>query len=158
MGPVAQERKLVTAIPGPRSQALHARRGAAVARGLSTAFPVYIESGSGAILVDVDGNALIDLGSGIAVTGVGHAAEPWSTPYGSRSVGSATPASWSPRTRGTSPFAKSSTPGSRGRGRSCRPCSIRGPRPSRTRSRSPGTPPVARPLWSSTTPTTAGPT
>jgi 4-aminobutyrate aminotransferase/(S)-3-amino-2-methylpropionate transaminase len=35
---------------------------------------VYIDSGSGAILVDVDGNALIDLGSGIAVTGVGHAA------------------------------------------------------------------------------------
>jgi 4-aminobutyrate aminotransferase/(S)-3-amino-2-methylpropionate transaminase len=41
---------------------------------VSTAFPVYIESGSGAVLVDVDGNALIDLGSGIAVTGVGHSA------------------------------------------------------------------------------------
>jgi 4-aminobutyrate aminotransferase/(S)-3-amino-2-methylpropionate transaminase len=71
---VAQERRLVTEIPGPRSRALHARRAGAVAQGLSTAFPVYIESGSGAVLVDVDGNALIDLGSGIAVTGVGHAA------------------------------------------------------------------------------------
>ena len=73
---VAQERRLVTEIPGPRSRALHARRASAVAQGVSTAFPVYIESGSGAIVVDVDGNALIDLGSGIAVTGVGHAAAP----------------------------------------------------------------------------------
>jgi 4-aminobutyrate aminotransferase/(S)-3-amino-2-methylpropionate transaminase len=72
---VAQKRRLVTEIPGPRSRALHARRAGAVAQGLSTAFPVYIESGSGAVLVDVDGNSLIDLGSGIAVTGVGHAAE-----------------------------------------------------------------------------------
>jgi 4-aminobutyrate aminotransferase/(S)-3-amino-2-methylpropionate transaminase len=37
-------------------------------------FPLYIERGDGAILVDVDGNALIDLGSGIAVVSVGHAA------------------------------------------------------------------------------------
>ncbi|HXQ63103.1 MAG TPA: 4-aminobutyrate--2-oxoglutarate transaminase [Acidimicrobiales bacterium] len=73
--PVAQKRRLVTEVPGPRSRALHARRAAAVAQGVSTAFPVYIESGSGALLVDVDGNTLIDLGSGIAVTGVGHAAE-----------------------------------------------------------------------------------
>jgi 4-aminobutyrate aminotransferase/(S)-3-amino-2-methylpropionate transaminase len=72
---VAQERKLVTEVPGPRSRALHARRTAAVAQGVSTAIPVYIESGSGAILVDVDGNTLIDLGSGIAVTSVGHGAE-----------------------------------------------------------------------------------
>jgi 4-aminobutyrate aminotransferase/(S)-3-amino-2-methylpropionate transaminase len=72
---IDQQRKLLTEIPGPRSRALHARRAGAVAQGVSTAFPVYIESGSGAVLIDVDGNALIDLGSGIAVTGVGHAAE-----------------------------------------------------------------------------------
>jgi 4-aminobutyrate aminotransferase/(S)-3-amino-2-methylpropionate transaminase len=46
-----------------------------VADGVSTSLPVYIAAGSGAVLVDVDGNALIDLGSGIAVTGVGHAEE-----------------------------------------------------------------------------------
>jgi 4-aminobutyrate aminotransferase / (S)-3-amino-2-methylpropionate transaminase / 5-aminovalerate transaminase len=69
------KRRLVTEVPGPRSRELHARRSGAVAQGVSTAFPVYIESGSGAVLVDVDGNSLIDLGSGIAVTGVGHAAE-----------------------------------------------------------------------------------
>ena len=70
---IPQARRLVTEIPGPKSRALHGRRAGAVAQGVSTAFPVYIESGSGAVLVDVDGNALIDLGSGIAVTGVGHA-------------------------------------------------------------------------------------
>jgi 4-aminobutyrate aminotransferase/(S)-3-amino-2-methylpropionate transaminase len=73
---IAQERRLVTEIPGPLSRALHDRRTGAVATGVSTSLPAYIVAGSGAILVDVDGNALIDLGSGIAVTGVGHAAGP----------------------------------------------------------------------------------
>ncbi len=71
---IAQERRLVTESPVPGRAPCTARRAEAVAQGVSTAFPVYIESGSGAILVDVDGNSLIDLGSGIAVTGVGHAA------------------------------------------------------------------------------------
>ena len=70
---VGTERKVVTELPGPKSQALHARRMAVVSSGLSVGFPVYIERGEGAILVDVDGNQLLDLGSGIAVTGIGHA-------------------------------------------------------------------------------------
>ena len=70
---IPQRRHLVTDIPGPKSQALAARRRAAVAPGVSSVLPVYIERGEGAILVDVDGNALIDLGSGIAVTSIGHA-------------------------------------------------------------------------------------
>ena len=70
---ITQERRLVTALPGPRSKELAGRREAAVAAGVSSTLPVYIERGAGAILVDVDGNQLIDLGSGIAVTGVGHA-------------------------------------------------------------------------------------
>ena len=41
--------------------------------GVSSTLPVYIDRGEGAVLIDVDGNALIDLGSGIAVTSVGHA-------------------------------------------------------------------------------------
>jgi 4-aminobutyrate aminotransferase/(S)-3-amino-2-methylpropionate transaminase len=40
---------------------------------VSSVLPVYIEAASGAIVVDVDGNALIDLGSGIGVTSIGHA-------------------------------------------------------------------------------------
>ncbi len=70
---VPQKRQLVTELPGPRSRELAARRDAAVAPGVSSTLPLYVERGEGAILVDVDGNALIDLGSGIAVTSVGHA-------------------------------------------------------------------------------------
>ncbi len=69
-----QVRRLVTAVPGPRSQALSARRTGAVARGVSTMLPIYVEAAGGGIIRDIDGNSLIDLGSGIAVTSVGNAA------------------------------------------------------------------------------------
>ncbi|MGO8871008.1 MAG: 4-aminobutyrate--2-oxoglutarate transaminase [Acidimicrobiales bacterium] len=71
---IEQRRALVTELPGPRSHALERRRKDAVAPGVSSTLPVYVERGEGAILVDVDGNSLIDLGAGIAVVGVGHAA------------------------------------------------------------------------------------
>ena len=70
---IKQKRVLRTEIPGPRSNEIHTRRLAAVSAGVSSGLPAYIEAGSGAILVDADGNQLIDLGSGIAVTSVGHA-------------------------------------------------------------------------------------
>jgi 4-aminobutyrate aminotransferase/(S)-3-amino-2-methylpropionate transaminase len=69
-----QRRHLVTELPGPRSRELLARRDAAVARGVSTLLPVFVAAAGGGILLDVDGNALIDLGSGIAVTTVGNSA------------------------------------------------------------------------------------
>ena len=69
-----QERRLVTAIPGPKSLELMARRTAAVARGVGTTLPVFVERAGGGVIVDVDGNSLIDLGSGIAVVSVGNAA------------------------------------------------------------------------------------
>ncbi len=69
-----QERRLVTAIPGPRSIELHARRAAAVSAGVGGTLPVYITAAGGGVLLDVDGNSLIDMGSGIAVTTVGNAA------------------------------------------------------------------------------------
>ena len=69
---VAQERKVVTSIPGPKSQALHQRRLEAVSAGAGAALPVYIEKAHGAIIVDADGNHLIDLGSGIGVMTIGH--------------------------------------------------------------------------------------
>ena len=67
-------RRVVTEVPGPRSRELETRRRRAVAPGVSSSFPAYIARASGAIVEDVDGNRFIDLGSGIAVTGVGHAA------------------------------------------------------------------------------------
>jgi len=72
VSPVVEERRIVTAVPGPKSQAMHARRLAVVPRGVSSALPVYIERAHGAILVDVDGNQFIDLGAGIGVTTIGH--------------------------------------------------------------------------------------
>ena len=71
---VEQKRHLSTAIPGPRSVELHARKTSAVASGVGTTLPVYVERAGGGIVVDVDGNQLIDLGSGIAVVSVGNAA------------------------------------------------------------------------------------
>jgi len=73
-GTVAQERRLVTELPGPRSRELAARRAAAVTAAVGSTLPVYVERAGGGVVVDVDGNSLIDLGSGIAVTSVGHAA------------------------------------------------------------------------------------
>jgi len=70
---IPQKRHLLTELPGPRSRELHGRRTAAVAPGVSSTLPLYVDRAEGAILVDVDGNALIDLGSGIAVTSIGHA-------------------------------------------------------------------------------------
>jgi 4-aminobutyrate aminotransferase/(S)-3-amino-2-methylpropionate transaminase len=69
-----QERRLATAIPGPRSLELLERRNAVVAAGVGTTLPVFITDADGGVLVDVDGNSLIDMGSGIAVTNVGNAA------------------------------------------------------------------------------------
>src|SRR5262245_43604566 len=66
-----QERTLRTPLPGPRSQALTARRRVAVAAGVGSSVPVYAADADGGVLVDVAGNSLIDLGAGIAVTGVG---------------------------------------------------------------------------------------
>ncbi len=71
---LAQERRLVTELPGPRSRELIARRTAAVSAGVGTMLPVFITDASGGVLRDVDGNSLIDLGAGIAVMSVGNAA------------------------------------------------------------------------------------
>ncbi|MGH3869771.1 MAG: 4-aminobutyrate--2-oxoglutarate transaminase [Pseudonocardiaceae bacterium] len=72
--PLMQQRRLVTELPGPRSRELSARRDAAVCAGVNVALPVFIATAGGGVLLDVDGNSLIDLGSGIAVTSVGNAA------------------------------------------------------------------------------------
>ncbi len=60
-------------LPGSKSHQLQLRKVAAVSNGVGTVFPAYIQSASDGLLVDVDGNHLIDLGSGIGVTGVGNA-------------------------------------------------------------------------------------
>jgi 4-aminobutyrate aminotransferase/(S)-3-amino-2-methylpropionate transaminase len=71
--PLPQSRHIATEIPGPKSAQVLARRKEAVSAGLGTAFPVIIARAEGAIMEDIDGNRIIDLGSGIGVVNVGNA-------------------------------------------------------------------------------------
>src|SRR6266508_623329 len=64
---------LETAIPGPRSQEILARKQRVIAGPLSIFLPVVIERGEGATLTDVDGNTFIDFTGGVGCLNVGHA-------------------------------------------------------------------------------------
>ncbi|MBN7794579.1 4-aminobutyrate--2-oxoglutarate transaminase [Microbacterium esteraromaticum] len=68
-----QERRVVTALPGPRSAEILARKAQAVPAGVGHTAPIAAVAAGGGVIVDADGNSLIDLGSGIAVTSVGNA-------------------------------------------------------------------------------------
>jgi 4-aminobutyrate aminotransferase/(S)-3-amino-2-methylpropionate transaminase len=74
MAELEQRRILKTEIPGPRSLELMARKTGAVAKGVGTTMPVFAAEAGGGVVVDVDGNSLIDFGSGIAVTTIGNSA------------------------------------------------------------------------------------
>ncbi|MDA8579788.1 4-aminobutyrate--2-oxoglutarate transaminase [Pontimonas sp.] len=71
----ARSSRLVTAIPGPKSEALHKRRIATVSEGVAATFPVYAESAHDATIIDVDGNEFLDLTGGIGVMTIGHTNE-----------------------------------------------------------------------------------
>ena len=64
---------LRTSIPGPKSQALLARRKAAVPQGPFNIAPIFIDRADGATVVDVDGNVLLDFTGGLGSLNVGHA-------------------------------------------------------------------------------------
>lgn len=70
--PITQERRVVTEIPGPKSRELHARRTAVVPPGVHSVLPVYIDRAHDSVLVDVDGNQIVDVCGGIGVTTIGH--------------------------------------------------------------------------------------
>ena len=72
---IPQERVVKTAIPGPKSQELISRRGEAVSAALGMAIPVFVKEAGGGVIVDVDGNSIIDMGAGIAVVNVGNSAD-----------------------------------------------------------------------------------
>ncbi len=55
-----------------RNESLLARRNAAVARGVSTAQPVFIDRAENALLWDADGQRYVDFAGGIAVLNTGH--------------------------------------------------------------------------------------
>ncbi|WP_309129920.1 4-aminobutyrate--2-oxoglutarate transaminase [Microbacterium sp.] len=68
-----QVRRVLTSLPGPRSAEVLDRKADAVASGVAHSVPVAVVAAGGGVVVDADGNSLIDLGSGIAVTTVGNA-------------------------------------------------------------------------------------
>ena len=159
MTTLEQSRYLATAIPGPQSLALIDRKAAAVSRGIGNTMPVYAARAGGGILEDVDGNRLIDLGSGIAVTTIGNASP--------RVVDAvrAQVADFTHTCFMITPYEEyvavaealnRLTPGS-GEKRSAL-FNSGSPRRWRTPSRSPGRTPASRRWSRSTTPTTAAPT
>jgi 4-aminobutyrate aminotransferase / (S)-3-amino-2-methylpropionate transaminase / 5-aminovalerate transaminase len=68
--------RLLTQIPGPKSQALSERRAKAVPRGLSHGTPIYVAKAEDAWLEDVDGNRYIDFAGGIGCANAGHRQQP----------------------------------------------------------------------------------
>jgi 4-aminobutyrate aminotransferase/(S)-3-amino-2-methylpropionate transaminase len=65
--------ELKTAIPGPRSAEILARKESVVAEPLTITLPVVVDRGEGASLTDVDGNTFIDFTGGVGCLNVGHA-------------------------------------------------------------------------------------
>jgi 4-aminobutyrate aminotransferase/(S)-3-amino-2-methylpropionate transaminase len=62
-----------TSIPGPKSQALLARRASAVPQGPFHIAPIFAEHCAGATLTDVDGNVYLDFSGGLGSLNAGHA-------------------------------------------------------------------------------------
>lgn len=65
--------ELITALPGPRAQAIIARDHDVVSPSYTRAYPFVMARGNGAIVEDVDGNRFLDFNAGIAVVATGHA-------------------------------------------------------------------------------------
>ncbi|MGN6430950.1 MAG: 4-aminobutyrate--2-oxoglutarate transaminase [Gaiellaceae bacterium] len=64
--------ELKTAVPGPKSTEILARKERVIADPLSVFLPVVIEEAHGATLTDVDGNTFIDFTGGVGCLNVGH--------------------------------------------------------------------------------------
>jgi 4-aminobutyrate aminotransferase/(S)-3-amino-2-methylpropionate transaminase len=64
--------ELRTAVPGPRSQELLARKERVIANAKTIALPIVAHEGSGATLTDIDGNVFIDFTGGVGCLNVGH--------------------------------------------------------------------------------------
>ncbi len=63
---------LRTPLPGPVAAALLERDAQYVSPSYTRCYPLVVEEGSGAVIVDVDGNRFLDFTAGIAVTNTGH--------------------------------------------------------------------------------------
>jgi 4-aminobutyrate aminotransferase len=63
---------IVTALPGPRAQAIIERDKAVLSPSYTRSYPLVASRGEGAIVEDVDGNRFLDFNAGIAVVATGH--------------------------------------------------------------------------------------
>src|SRR5690349_15714718 len=63
---------LRTELPGPKSQAILARKERVIAEAKSIYLPIAIDRGDGATITDVDGNTFLDWTGGIGCLNVGH--------------------------------------------------------------------------------------
>ena len=63
---------IVTALPGPRAQAIIRRDAAVLSPSYTRSYPLVASHGEGAIIEDVDGNRFLDFNAGIAVAATGH--------------------------------------------------------------------------------------
>lgn len=64
---------LRTPLPGPKAKALIERDQAVLSPSYTRSYPLVVERGEGALLLDVDGNQFLDFNAGIAVVASGHA-------------------------------------------------------------------------------------
>ena len=63
---------LVTALPGPRAQAIIDRDNKVISPSYTRDYPLVVKRGEGAMIEDVDGNRFLDFNAGIAVVAAGH--------------------------------------------------------------------------------------
>jgi 4-aminobutyrate aminotransferase / (S)-3-amino-2-methylpropionate transaminase / 5-aminovalerate transaminase len=78
--PANQNRRIVTAIPGPSSRALRAREDAHLApgaQGYALMAGIVVDHAEGTQITDVDGNQFLDFIGGIAVGALGHSHPTW---------------------------------------------------------------------------------
>jgi 4-aminobutyrate aminotransferase/(S)-3-amino-2-methylpropionate transaminase len=69
----AEKASIKTAeVPGPKSVELGKLKEKYISKAIGLSAPVYIDRAEGSLFYDIDGNVLIDMGSGIGVTNVGH--------------------------------------------------------------------------------------
>src|SRR6185295_1559748 len=64
--------RIVTALPGPRAQAIIASDHRYISPSYTRSYPLVAERASGAIVEDPDGNLFLDFSAGIAVVSTGH--------------------------------------------------------------------------------------
>ena len=61
-----------TPLPGPKAQAILDRDARVISPSYTRSYPLVLDRGEGAIVVDVDGNRFLDANAGIAVVATGH--------------------------------------------------------------------------------------